>query len=93
MYQTEQVDKNEYSAFLWKNCGALKVKNTSPVNLEFSRKVQAMEIQIGHFEFTLLNFHFAPRSDDDRRNINDYEVHQLKEVSSSLVEEGFPPRI
>ena len=91
-FATAQVDINEYSAFLWKNDGELQMTNTSPVNLGFSRNVQAMEIQIGPFEFTLLNFHFAPRYDDVRRIKNDCDLHELKKVSSRLVDDGFPPK-
>ena len=91
---TEKVGKNEYSAFLWKNGLELQMKKTSPVTSDFSRsrKVQAMEVQIGPFEFTLLNFHFAPRSDDDRIEINDYEVLQLVRMSSRLEKEKFPSK-
>ena len=86
----DKVDKNEYSAFLWKNCGELQMKYILPLNLGFSRTVQAMEIRIGCFEFTLLNFHLAPRSKDDRIETNDYEVRELKNLSSRLVDVRFP---
>ena len=91
-YEIALVGKNEYSAFLWKNCGELQIKKTSAVNLGFSRKVQAMDIQIGPFEFTLLNFHFAPRYNSVGRRRNDCEVQHLKRVSSRLVQENFPPK-
>ena len=89
MFEPAQVDAHEHSAFLWKIGGELRMKYILPLNLGFSRKVQAMEIQIGRFEFTLLNFHFAPRYDCVRRIWNHYEVHQLKRVSS-VVKEKFP---
>ena len=94
VFATAQVDAHEHSAFLWKKCGELQMKKTSPENLDFCRMVQTMEIQIGPFEFTLLNFHFAPRFkyDDVRRKKNDVELYQLKNVSRHFIKEKFPPK-
>ena len=97
VFKFAMVDEHphEYSAFLWKNCGELQMKNEPPppMNLGFSRKVQAMEIRIGHFEFTLLNFHFAPRYDDAHRIKNDCDLHELKDLYRRLGEQDFLSRI
>ena len=68
----------------------MKCTSSPSLDLGFSRKVQAMEIQIGPFEFTILNMHLAPRSKDDRIETNDYEVRELKKLSSRLVDVRFP---
>ena len=75
---------DEYGGFLWKDRGEQKA-TVEIEDIGFKKKVCKMEIQIENFWFTILNFHFACREDDDSdsREENDGEVKQLCDIPKS----------